>query len=345
MRGVVKYNRGEGNMELQELKEPRPGPNEVKIEVKAAGICGSDIHIYHDDIKIPIKPPVVVGHEFSGIIAELGENVKHLKVGERVTSETAASICGICPYCRTGHYNLCSSRLGIGYWVNGAFAKYCVVPQERVHSLPSNVDFTSGALCEPLACCVHAIMELTDIHAGDLVAITGPGPIGLLSLQVAKAEGGKTIVMGVSKDAERLTLAKNLGAEWVINIQEEDPVETIRGLTGNLGADVVLECSGVPAAAKLGLDLIKKRGAYTQIGLFGKPIEIDFETIAYKELKVTGSFSQKWTCWRKALDLLSQKKVDVKPLVSHTLPISEWRKGFKIHEEKTGIKVILTPEN
>jgi L-iditol 2-dehydrogenase len=345
MRGVVKYKRGEGNMEIQEVPEPRPDPNEVKIEVKAAGICGSDIHIYHDDIKIPIKTPVVVGHEFSGIIAELGENVKHLKVGERVTSETAASVCGLCQYCRTGHYNLCSSRLGIGYWINGAFTKYCVVPQERVHPLPGNVDFISGALCEPLACCVHGVIELTNIHAGDWVAITGPGPIGLLSLQIAKAEGGKTIVLGVSKDAERLTLAKNLGADRVMNIQKEDPLEIMMGLTGDTGADVVLECSGVPSAAEMGLTLVKKMGRYTQIGLFGRPIEIDFEKIAYKELKVAGTFSQKWTAWKKALDLLAQGKINVRPLVSHILPISDWKQGFKIQEEKGGMKVVLTPEN
>lgn len=345
MLGVVKFKRGEGNMEIQEVPEPRPGPNEVKIEVKAAGICGSDIHIYHDDIKIPIKTPVVVGHEFSGIIAELGENVKHLKVGERVTSETAASVCGICPYCRTGHYNLCSSRLGIGYWINGAFAKYCIVPQERVHPLPENVDFISGALCEPLACCVHGIVELTDIHAGDLVVLLGPGPIGLLSLQIAKAEGGKVIVLGVSKDAERLNLAKNLGADMVIDIQKEDCYEVIKGLTGDLGADVVLECSGVSHAAVTGLNLVKKRGSYTQIGLFGRPIEIDFELIAYKELRVTGSFSQKWTAWEKALDLLAQEKINVRPIISHKLRLSDWRQGFKIHEEKSGLKVVLLPED
>jgi L-iditol 2-dehydrogenase len=344
MLGVVKYQRGEGNMEVQDVPEPHPGPNEVKIEVKAAGICGSDIHIYHDDIKIPIKTPVIVGHEFSGIITELGENVKHLKAGERVTSETAASVCGICPYCRTGHYNLCSSRLGIGYWINGAFAKYCVVPHERVHLLPENVDFISGALCEPLACCVHGIVELTEIHAGDLVVLLGPGPIGLLSLQIAKAEGGKAIVLGVSKDAERLNLAKNLGADRVIDIQKEDPYEVIKELTEDLGADVVLECSGISNAAVMGLNLVRKRGSYTQIGLFGKPIEIDFELIAYKELRVTGTFSQKWTAWKKALDLLAQGKVNLRPLVSDILSISDWKKGFKIHEEKKGMKVVLTPE-
>jgi len=339
----MKLKKGEGNVEIENIPEPFPGSEEVKIEVKAAGICGSDIHIYHDDIKIPVKPPVVMGHEFSGIVTEVGKNVTEIKVGDAVTSETAASVCGVCRYCRTGNYNLCPHRLVIGYWINGAFTRYCVVPKERIHKLPKNVDFISAAMYEPLSCCVHGVIELTGVTVGDVVVITGPGAIGLLTLQIAKAEGGRIVMCGTFQDQKRLKLAQELGADVIVDIQKENASEIISDLTGGYGADVVFECSGAPKAANFGLDAVRKQGKYTQIGLLGRPIEVDFEKIAYKEIKLTGSFSQKWTDWELALKLLSQGKIKTKPLVSDILPITRWKEGFKKHEEKTGIKIILTP--
>ena len=189
MKALVKYATGVGNMEIREVPEPSPGFGEVKIEVKATGICGSDLHTYHGNIGIPMKLPVVTGHEFAGVVVEVGEGVEGIEVGERVTAETTFSTCGRCIHCLTGSYNLCLQRRGIGYWLNGAFAKYTVVPAIRVHKLPDNVDFIGGALSEPLACVVHGAMELTGVSAGDVVLVTGPGAIGLLTMQVAKAEG------------------------------------------------------------------------------------------------------------------------------------------------------------
>ena len=134
MKGLVKYARGDGNMELRDVNEPTPGIGQVKIEVKAAGICGSDLRIYHDDIAgVPINPPVITGHEFCGIVTEVGVGVANYQPGDRITSETSFSFCGECAHCRTGRYNLCNNRRTLGYWYNGAFAKYTVVPQERIH--------------------------------------------------------------------------------------------------------------------------------------------------------------------------------------------------------------------
>jgi len=342
-KAIVKTAKGEGNVEIREVEEPVPEPGEVKIEVKAAGICGSDIHIYHDTIKIPLKLPVVMGHEFSGVVVDAGENVAGLKIGARVTSETAASVCGTCRYCRSGNYNLCPSRRGIGYWVNGAFTRYIVVPQERVHLLPENTDFMEAALIEPLACCVHEVSEQTKISAGDVVLITGPGAIGLLTAQVAKAEGATVIISGTSQDKERLKLAKTLGAYITVDVQEENLQEIVRKVTGEDGVDVVFECSGSAAAANQGLNMVRKRGKYTQMAGFGAPIQVDFDLIVYKEIQLTGSFTQKWSAWELAIKLLSEKKVQTKPLISDFFPITEWEKGFKKHEEKAGIKIILTP--
>ncbi|MFQ6075682.1 MAG: alcohol dehydrogenase catalytic domain-containing protein, partial [Candidatus Bathyarchaeia archaeon] len=171
---MVKTEKGVGFVELLDVPEPRPGPNEVLVEVKAAGICGTDIHIYHDEF--PYNPPVVLGHEFCGLIAEVGENVTGWEPGDRVTCETAGEICGRCLYCRTGRYNLCPERMGLGYNMNGAFAEYVLIPrQEIIHRLPEDVDFVSGALCEPSASVTHAVIDRTKISGGDFVVVTGDG--------------------------------------------------------------------------------------------------------------------------------------------------------------------------
>jgi len=341
MKAVVKHQKGEGNVEIRDVPEPAPGDNEVKIEVRAAGICGTDVHIYHDTFQS--HPPVVLGHEFCGVVKEVGKNVTGFQVGERVTSETAAKVCGKCVYCRTGDYNLCPERVGLGYGVNGAFTRFCVVREDIVHRLPDNVDFESGALSELLSCAVHGTVEQTGIQAGNVVVVIGPGALGLLSSQISKTEGGTVVVLGLTVDEEKLALAEKLGADLVVNIDKEDPGEITKDLTKGYGADVVLECSGSRAAADLGLRLVRKKGKFTQMGLFGKPIEIDFEQVAYKELRVTGFFSQRWTAWEMALDLLEKGKVQTKPLVTEKLPITEWRKGFERKERGEAIKTLLYP--
>ncbi|MDF2499675.1 MAG: putative arabitol-phosphate dehydrogenase [Anaerosporomusa subterranea] len=344
MKGLVKYAKGPGNMEVRDVAESKAGPGQVKIEVKAAGICGSDLHIFHDDIAgIPINPPVVTGHEFTGVIVEVGEGVTQWKVGERVTSETAVSFCGDCMHCRTGRYNLCNNRRTLGYWYNGAFTSYTVVPKERIHKLPDAIDFIAGALAEPLACVTHAVLELTTIITGDVVLVSGPGSIGMLALQVAKAQGAIVVVSGTNIDRERLTMAKQLGADYTVDITEQDLAALINELTCGRGADVTLECSGAARAANDALVLTRKFGHYTQIGLFGKPIQIDFEKICYRELKVTGSLGSTWTSWEKAIQLMASGKVNTRDLVSHVMPITEWEKAFKMFEDKEGYKLVLTP--
>ncbi|MCW4027056.1 MAG: zinc-binding dehydrogenase [Candidatus Bathyarchaeota archaeon] len=344
MKGLVKYALGPGNVELRDMPEPTPGPDEVKIEVKAAGICGSDLHIYHGDIKLLIRTPVIVGHEFSGVVAEVGSSVSKWRQGDRVTSETAVQVCGECIPCRTGNYNVCGEKRLIGYWFNGAFAKHCVVPSRLVHRLPDNVSFLAGALSEPLACCVNAVVEKTTILPGDLVVIAGPGPIGLLSLQLAKAKGALAVLVGTGVDRKRLEVGRELGADVTVNIDEEDPKEVVSGLADGAGADVFIECSGSPGAVRSGFQLVRRAGQYTQIGLTGRRFELDFDDVAYKEMTVRGSLGQCWPYWRRGLKMLSQGLVKTEPLVSDILPLQQWKEGFQKVENKEGLKVILEPE-
>jgi len=344
MKGLVKYAAGPGNMELREVPEPKPGPGEVKIAVQYTGICGSDLHIYHSDIAIPVRPPVITGHEFSGTIVEVGLGVEHWKPGDRVVSETAYSYCGVCIHCREGFYNLCNQRKTLGYWYNGAFAPYTIVPAARLHPLPDSISFLEGALMEPLACIVHAVVELTHIQAGDTVLVSGPGAIGLATLQVAKAHGAHVLVTGTPVDAERLEKAKALGADWTLDVTKQSLGETVEEITGGVGVDVVLECSGSEKALQDALLSVRKRGQLTQIGLFGKPISLDFERICYKEVKVTGSLGSRWTSWERALQMVARGQVQLKPLVSDILPLAEWKKAFELFEAKKGLKIVLDPK-
>lgn len=343
MKAVVKYAEGEGNIELREVPEPDVGDNEVKIKVEAAGICGSDLHIYKWDIGIPTRVPFIIGHEFSGTITDVGKNVKRFKGGERVTAENSRSVCGHCRYCMTGNYNLCKERKATGYAFDGAFTSYCVVPEERVHLLPGNVDFVTAALSDPSACAYHAVQELTGIDAGDIVLIAGPGAMGLFSLQYVRANGGVAIIAGLGKDTKRLDLAKELGADVTVDISRENLSEIVHDMTNGGGVDIALECSGSEAAAKSCLELLRRQGKYTQIGIFGRPISFDLDRVLYGEIKLIGSFSQKYTAWSAAIKLFSQEKILAKPLVTDILSLEQWEEGFKRSFEGRAIKVVFKP--
>jgi len=344
MKAIVKYQLGDGYIGLREVPEPEPGEGEVKIAVQAAGICGSDLHIWHGDIEIPVKPPVTLGHEFSGVIAALGSGVTGLEVGQRVTAENSHSVCGHCEYCMTGDYNLCAERLATGYAYNGAFAPYCVVPAHRVHILPDTVDFLTGALSDPSACTYRAVCEKGRVGPGDTVLILGVGPMGLFSTQYAKLSGAKVILGGTAADAARLAIGRELGADYTVDVTQPDAVEDIKRFAGHGGIDVVLECSGAPDAARMGLQLIKKRGRFVLVGIYGQSFELDFDQILYKELVVKGMFSHKYEAWKKAIALAAQGLIKTKPLITDILPLSEWEKGFRRFAERKALKVIFEPQ-
>ena len=340
MKAVAKTARGPGNVELIDARVPQAVDGHVVVEVRAAGICGTDLHIYHDEY--PSNPPVILGHEVAGVVAEVGDGVTSCSPGDRVTSETYFYVCGSCEFCRDGYPNLCAERLSIGSGVNGAFAKYIVVPALNVHRLPENVDDLAGALTEPLACCVHAL-EHTRVEPGNVVVVSGPGTIGLLMSQVANAAGAQVVVLGTAVDSRRLELARELAAAVTINVEENDTVQTVLELTAGIGADVVFECSGVGAAAQTALKLVRRHGRYAQVGLFGRPITWDLQQVALKEIRVTGSFATVPSAWRKAVRLMESGQVQTRPLVSHVLPMTQWEEAFRIFESRQGVKIVLTP--
>lgn len=342
MQALVKYAPGVGNIDVREMPEPSPGEGEVKIEVKFGGICGTDIHIYHDHYGN--KPPVIMGHECSGQVVEVGPGVESVNVGDRVTVIPAAYTCGRCRYCLEGHVFLCEERLSFGSGLNGSFARYAIVLEKNIRHLPDNVSYEAGALSEPLACCVKAVVFLTGVSAGDVVLVAGPGPIGLLAAQVAKAEGGLVVLAGTGVDTERLAVGRELGVDLALNIEEDDVDAILKDLTNGYGPDVVLECAGAPAATRMGIDIIRKEGKLTQIGLHDHPFELDFLQILLKELRVVGSFASSLESWDRTMTLLGQGKLLIEPLISDVLPLSDWEKGFEKINNREGLKILLEPE-
>ncbi len=341
MKAVMKLEPGYDKMALENIPEPNAFDDKVKIKVAYTGICGSDIHTFKGDYSNP-KTPVVLGHEFSGIVVEVGPDVKNVRVGDRVTSETTYTTCGTCEYCLEGDYNLCPDRKGLGTQENGSFAEYVISREESVHVLPEEVSLLAASLTEPLACCVHAALEKTSVKETDRVLIFGPGPIGLLQLQVVKAQGAFVIMAGITKDSQRLELAKSLGADVIVDTLKEDLKEIVLANTNGYGVDKIFECSGAVPAVNSGLPLMKKKGTFVQVGLFGNKLNaIDQESIIQREISYVGSRSQKPSSWVIALDLLKNNKVDTDKMITKMVSLDEWRTGFEAVMAGNEIKVIV----
>jgi len=238
---------------------------------------------------------------------------------------------------------LCDRRLSLGSGVNGAFARCLTVDAGLALKLPDAVNLDAATLTEPLACAVNGVVESAGVSAGDVVLISGPGTIGLLAAQVAKAEGGTVVICGTGRDLERLDLARQLGIDFTVNIEDEDLSKTVSDLSGGYGADVVLECAGSEASADTCLKLVRKRGKYIQMGLYGRKIYFDLDQLVYKEIKLSSVFGTTRPAWKRALRLLERGLVQTLPLVTARLPLERWREGFESLEQKKGVKTLLFP--
>lgn len=340
MKALVKTGPGKEGIKVQDIKEPVPGPEEIKINIIAGGICGTDIHIMKDEYAY--HPPVVMGHEYVGVVDEVGSNVSEFEPGDYVVSLTAVKTCGKCKYCNENLPMLCDERLSIGSGVNGAFAEYMTIPAYKAFKLPADVkNVEQYAITEPLACVVRGVIERATVSAGDIVLVSGPGTIGLLTAQVAKAQGGFVIVSGIPGDEERLELAKKIGADLTVS-EPEKLDETIRSLSP-YGVDVAFECSGATPSADACLRSLRKQGLYFQLGLFGEKIPVDMDGFLYKEITIINSFASEPSSWEYALRLLNNGQVNLEPLISAKVPLEDWEKGFEMFMDKSNFKILLIP--
>lgn len=344
MQALVKTQKGVGFLELREAPAPVPGPGEVLIEVKACGICGTDIHVMHDNF--PYWPPVILGHEFAGEIVQLGPDVSYCRVGDRVVGEPHTQACGHCRLCRTGNIQICPMKRSPGWGIDGAFAKYLKMPERLLHRIPDTMSFDEAAVVEPTANTVHHIVERAKIEAGDFAVVLGPGPIGLLAGLTARAGGARHVVMvgAPADEAIRLKKARELGFETVINIAEQDPLEVVKDLTGGLGADLVIECSGAAPAIASTVDLVRKKGRICAIGLTGKKqIPFPWDKAAFKVCDIIFNLSTSYTSWDRAINLIASGRIPAGEVISHRLPLSEWQRAFAEVEAQRTLKVLLIP--
>ncbi len=345
MKAVIKEKKGYNSITYKDIPKPIINDDEVLIKVKAAGICGSDIHIFHDEH--PYWPPVVLGHEFSGVIEKVGKNIINFKVGDRVTSENHLRVCGICRFCRLGLIHLCSSRRAAGYGIDGAMADFIKLPELLLHKLPEGISFIEGAIIEPTSTVTHAIIERGKIGPQEIVVVIGPGPIGLIAAQVAKACGVKKVVIcGITEDMNhRLSVAKELNIDFIVNVDETDLRKLILSQTNKYGADSVVECSGSESGVNLAVDILAKNGKLIGMGLFGKDLlKFKWDQIIYKELNIIPSMSSTFSSWNYAISMLDNGKLNLKKIVSHTIPMSQYRKAFELLMNKKGLKIILIPD-
>jgi len=344
LKALVKYKAGDGFVELREVPIPQINEDEVLVKVKACGICGSDIHILHDEFKN--YPPVIIGHEFSGEIVEAGRRVPGWKVGDRVVAELHIKACGKCRLCRTGNPQICPEKKPLGSGSDGAFAEYIKVPAWLLHRIPDNLSYREAALTEPVAICIHCVIESTGVEPEDFVVIIGPGPIGLLSAQVVKAAGASRVMLtGLAKDENpRLKIARELGIDYVVNIEEENPLQKLYRLTGGAGADLVIEASGSEPGINQAITMVRKGGRVSALGMTReKKVNIAWNEGIVKGITLTLPFSSNYPSWERALSLIARHKIEVKPLITHKMPLDSWENGFRLVEQGKTAKTLLLP--
>ncbi|MFN8499110.1 MAG: galactitol-1-phosphate 5-dehydrogenase [Anaerolineae bacterium] len=328
-------------MEVQDVARAQiAATDDVLIRVRAVGVCGSDLHGYTGQTGRRI-PPMIMGHEAAGVVEAVGPDVTTVKPGDRV-AVLPVVFCGACAPCKEGKASLCMNRrlLGVGKGI-GAYAEWLVWPARSVYRIPDTVSFEQAAFAEPMGVCLHAL-RLADIKPYDTVAIVGSGPIGLLTLAILRTLGPRRIFVSDVSD-DRLAVARGMGADVTINPTRDDARAVIDGDTDGLGADVSLEAVGVSATAQAAIDLTKNGGTVVWIGNNQRRIEIDMQAVVTRELRVQGSYSMNDVDFTRALAMIADGAVDVRPLISRRAQLAEGGTLFdELLQDPRVIKCVFT---
>lgn len=331
---------GAWQMPLREVPTPAPAPGELLVQVRAVGICGSDVHGYMGTTGRR-TPPIIMGHEVSGVVVENGGETTRFRPGDRVVIQPLLT-CGVCPNCRSNHSNICLNRGGLGMTRHGAYAEWVSVPESMLHALPDELDWEQGAMVEPLAVALRAV-NLTPLSLMDSVIIIGAGPIGLLTLVAARLKGAGVVIM-TDLSPHRLELARSLGADVTINVGDSDPLAIVQDHTGGLGASAVIEAVGINATVQQSLALARSGGHITWIGNSQPEVTVNMQSIVTRELTIRGAygFNDEFTA---AIEALRCGRVDIRPLIEKRAPLEA---GVElVHSLATGTldaaKVILNP--
>jgi threonine 3-dehydrogenase len=342
MQAVVKATAAPG-IELREVPVPSPGPGQVLVKVQAASVCGTDLHIFNWDpwAQGRIHPPLIPGHEFAGVVAGMGRGVTTVKDGDLVSAEMHVA-CGKCMQCRIGEAHICQHVRILGVDEDGAFAEYAIIPETNIWKLSPSIPHDYASLLDPLGNAVHTV--LSGPIAAQTVAVTGCGAIGLFSIAVAKACGAAR-VFAVEVNELRRKVAAQMGADVVLNPATDNVVERIKDETNGTGVDVLLEMSGVATAIRSGFAALRTGGRASLLGIPSKPFELDFaKDIIFKGAIVLGINGRKmFETWFQMEALLATGKLNLEPVITHRLRLSEFEQAMELLRTGEAIKVVLRP--
>ena len=339
---VVQYALEPMAVELREIPVPEIRDDEVLLAVGSVSVCGSDVHQAWNTHSWQVNVPVVLGHEFCGTVAKIGRAVRSFREGDRVVSETAAEICGDCVLCRTGRYNLCPSRQGFGYGVNGAMARYVRVPGRCLHAIPDRLPFGIACLAEPHAVAYHAMCVNTTIRPGDTVVVIGPGPIGLLCARMAALSGANPlIVAGLDADVPRLEVARRLGATQTVNVEAQNLEDVVRE-SSPLGADIVADTSGASSVLGVALKVVRPDGQVIKVGWSPEDVITDVNPLILKNVRVQGTFSHNYPVWERVVHLLDRGVTMPEEIIGLRSNLEGWREAFDAMHHRRAIKSVLT---
>jgi len=343
MKALIKKERKPG-LWLADVPEPEVGINDVLVSVDRAGICGTDLHIYNWDpwAKGRIHPPLIPGHEFAGVVAALGKGVSTVHEGDLVSAEMHVA-CGKCLQCRTGLAHVCQHVRILGVDADGAFAGYAIIPESNIWKLSPSIPHDYASLLDPLGNAVHTV--LAGPIAARTVAVTGCGAIGLFSIAVAKACGAAR-VFATEVNAHRRKVALEMGADLALDPTTDHVEKQILDATGGTGVDVLLEMSGHPEAMRLGFALLRTGGRASLLGIPSRPFELDFaRDIIFKGATVQGINGRRmFETWFQMEALLATGKLNLEPVITHRLKLSEFKKAMELLQSGEAIKVVMRPE-
>jgi 2-desacetyl-2-hydroxyethyl bacteriochlorophyllide A dehydrogenase len=337
------------DIRVTEVPDPQPGPGQVLVRVRAAGICGTDLHFYRSgQLRMPERAPTILGHELAGEVIATGSGVDDLEPGLRVAVEPLVG-CGTCDFCRSGAYNLCHNLKVIGFYYPGGFAEMTTAPREKIFPLPSSVPMDAAGIVDVYACAIHALHR-APIDKADDVAIIGGGAIGLATAQVARSWGARRVYV-VATHQHQQKAARSIGVDAVIDPKQVDPIAAIRNLTQGKGAGLVFEAVGGSGnTLEMAMNVTARSGTVCVLGLFGHVVGLPVDLGFFEELKLV------WSCryghwkgepeFKQAIDMIAEGKVDPTILITHVYPLGEVHAAFEAAVGKSSskaIKVVIQP--
>ncbi|MBN1847571.1 MAG: alcohol dehydrogenase catalytic domain-containing protein [Deltaproteobacteria bacterium] len=340
MKAIVKYDEKAGCVGIREMPEPEPGPFDVKVQIKATGLCYSDMSIIQNKYvgRKPVPIPLILGHEGAGVVVKTGEAVRNVAVGDRVGMVPIEG-CMVCSDCLSGNENMCMNWRHLGITYHGTFAEYTVTPAAKAHKIPDEVSFVDAACLEPIGLSARTF-ELVKFQLGDTVAIVGPGSLGIFHLQAFKAAGAaKVIMIGLDQDKERFEVAKIIGAD-IVNGSKEDVVSRVFELTDGKGVDVAVETANSPAATRLAIDVTGNKGRVALFGLYPEA-NISPLVITRRGLTVIGDVAQVQRHYLRAMRWVAQGYVRAEPFISRTYHLDEFEEAFAPDNLGKTFKVIF----